>query len=138
MPEENVSNAQLMAYIINLKSAKERKKHMQQVSSVFDIELDFFSAYTPSSLPEKWHGYFYDEKGKPWADLKPGEIACYASHLELMSYAVRYNIPVLIAEDDLKPLVDKININDLLTCLPSDWGFLRLSGNLKSPALVRT
>jgi glycosyl transferase family 25 len=137
MPESDKPGFGVNGYIINLESAANRRDHMQQVAGCFDIPLQFFSALTPDNLPKRWRDHFYDHNGKPWADLKPGEIACYASHLELMSRAVSENVPVLIAEDDLRPLVKQINITELLQRLPDDWGFLRLSGNMKSPAQVR-
>lgn len=136
MPEAEKPHAGVVGYIINLETAADRREHMQQVSSCFDIPLQFFSALTPANLPERWRAFFYDDNGQPWADLKPGEIACYASHLEVMSRAVSRNVPVLIAEDDLRPLVGQVNITELLQRLPGDWGFVRLSGNLKSPARV--
>lgn len=136
MPDTDKATA-VTGYIINLEAAANRREHMQQVAHCFDIPLQFFAALTPANLPAKWRAYFYNDQGRPWADLKPGEIACYASHLELMALAVSQNRPILIAEDDLKPQVDAINISALVQRLPADWGFVRLSGNLKSPALQR-
>ena len=137
MPDASKQLEHVVGYVINLESATNRREHMERIAQCFDIPLKIFPAFTPVNLPEKWAKFFFDDQGKPWADLKPGEIACYVSHLELMSLAVSQNSPILIGEDDLKPLVAKINILQLLQRLPDDWGFVRLSGNMKSPALVR-
>ncbi|MBA4501503.1 glycosyltransferase family 25 protein [Marinobacterium marinum] len=137
MPDRSTSPDMITGFVINLDTAVDRRAHMEQVGAYFDIPLTFFTALTPTTLPERWRSYFYDDQGRPWADLKPGEIACYASHLEVMSQAVERNQPIVIAEDDLRPLVDAIAIRELLASLPDGWGFVRLSGIVKSPAMPR-
>ncbi|KAA0874363.1 glycosyltransferase family 25 protein [Nitrincola tapanii] len=119
-------------HVINLDKAPERYAHMLEQCGKYNLMPNRFSAITPSSLPDWLKGFFYDEAGHRYADLKPGEIGCYASHLSLIKKSLTENKVLLIMEDDLVLTEGFSNIDLIVENLPDDWGFVRLSNETKS------
>lgn len=123
--------------VVSLSDSTERRSYIRKLASSSALGFQFIDAFTPDSIPVRWEHYFRDEAGNLLADLKPGELACYASHLEAMKRVMEDGCPALITEDDVEFDLDPVELMGLLSDLPADWGFVRLSGLLKSKSIKR-
>ncbi|TYO89683.1 glycosyltransferase family 25 protein [Oceanicella actignis] len=120
------------AWLINLDRDSGRLTHMRAELAAAGIAWRRFAALTPDAIPPALRPAFFDEAGAPHAPLRPGEIACYASHLSVMALIAESGRPGLVMEDDLRLAPGFAELARLLAAAPADWGFLRLSNAPKS------
>jgi glycosyl transferase family 25 len=66
-------------------------------------------------------------------NLTPGEVGCYASHLQIWRSVVARNLAsALVLEDDaLLPPSFRTKVDELLRAAPPGWDFIHLSGDSK-------
>tara|TARA_B110001450_G_C17650698_1_gene493146 strand:- start:989 stop:1753 length:765 start_codon:yes stop_codon:yes gene_type:complete len=90
-------------YIINLDSAVERKKSVEQELLKTNIPFEFVSAVDKTSLSSIKHKV----KNKYKKKLNPAEIGCYLSHIKIKKLFLKsnYNFAIIL-EDDIKLLND--------------------------------
>ena len=112
-------------FVINLDRDNDRMAHMCAQLRAAGLEFTRFPAIDGANLPAHLQAYFARCR-----TLSPGEIGCYASHLEIcrMVAAGAAPSPLLVLEDDvaLSPgFAD--TLERLLAALPAKWDFVRLS-----------
>lgn len=125
-------NNRFECYIINLNKAVDRYDHMVKECDKYQLKANRFEALTPEKIPDWIKRLFYDKDGSIYADLKPGEIGCYASHLYLMDMCIKEDKLFLIMEDDLVLGEGFGFVNEIISDLPHDWDFVRMSNETKS------
>lgn len=122
-------------YLINLDTDVERLEFVD--AQLRDLKMDYerFPAVRGSDLPEWLVPYFYGKNGDLASHLYPGEIGCYASHLDLMRKVAGSDQPALILEDDIRlaPETPAI-IRDILS-RNFDWDIIRLSSADRMPTV---
>lgn len=105
-------------FVISLKNSPRRgviKKNLEKLN----LDFTFFDAF----VGEK-NIYFSKQYGKLFrkffynSDLTSGEIGCYLSHSAVWCYAIIYNEPILILEDDV---IVSEQLPTLLTQLDLNW-----------------
>ena len=85
--------------VISLKTAFERRKHIEAQFFEHNVSFQFFDALTPdkAEVLAREIGLCYEEKR-----LTPGELACFMSHVALWKKMLDENIPFMaIFEDDV-------------------------------------
>lgn len=89
----------MQSIVISLKTAHQRREHIEAEFSKQKIEYDFFDALTPDlarPLAEEMRLNVHDDF------LSPGELACFMSHVSVWQKIVDENIPYLaVFEDDV-------------------------------------
>lgn len=112
--------------VINLDRDVERLAHMKLELSALSLDFVRFPAIEGAKLPAALLGYFESAEAR----LTPGEIGCYASHLEICRRVVAGELlsPLLVLEDDVElsqhlPLV----LDRLIETLPAGWDIVRLA-----------
>ena len=116
-------------YIINLDTAVERKKSVEQELLKTNIPFQFISAVDKTSLNK----FKYKEKNKYKKKLNPAEIGCYLSHIKVKKQFLEstYDFAIIL-EDDIQLLnnfddVIKRAINQRLTIAKKhQWDVLKL------------
>ena len=124
-------------YYINLDRDVVRAKKIEKLAEQTGWLMHRIAAHSDAEMPKKWRAMLCDENGRPFSPLTPGELGCYASHLTAISKAVELNRPIAVAEDDIELLDIDIDLQLIVDNAPPDWGFIRLSNPLKSPAVKR-
>jgi len=111
--------------VINLDRDSERLAHMRRELDAADIKFSRFAAIEGARLPEHLQSYF-----EGCRTLSPGEIGCYASHLDICCMIAdgRLPSPLLVLEDDIA-LVSGFaeTVRRLVQVLPAGWDIVRLS-----------
>jgi glycosyl transferase, family 25 len=100
--------------VISLKTAFERRKHIEAQFFEHNVSFQFFDALTPdkAEVLAREIGLCYEEKR-----LTPGELACFMSHVALWKKMLDENIPFMaIFEDDIY-----LGENSDLILNSSDW-----------------
>lgn len=89
----------MINYVISLKSATNRRKHIEHEFGKQKINFQFFDALTPDQakpLAESLGLYYEQDR------LTGGELACFMSHVSLWQKMVDENIPYMaVFEDDI-------------------------------------
>lgn len=131
----------LEAYVVNLKSAKDRKERMEQeiarLGQQGDIKFHFYDAIDFGSerfLQYKnhwdWDWLTKLYRGKKLSD---GEKACFASHYSLWQKCVQDNRAILVLEDDVVFLDGFLNqIQKIST--KENVNFVRLMSFFQKPS----
>jgi glycosyl transferase, family 25 len=116
--------------VINLDRDTDRLAHMQAELARLGLPFERFPALRGDALPTDLARYF------PFgAQLSPGEIGCYASHLAIMQRVAVGQAPVLVLEDDVGLPEDLPRaLDSLLAALPRRWDIVRLSYHTKLTA----
>lgn len=114
-------------FLINLDRDTERLRAMDQQLQDLRIPYQRFAAIMGGDLP----GWLVPYLGS--AQLSPGEIGCYASHLAIMKEVADGADPALVLEDDLviSPEVPELIQSILGTDQP--WEITRLSSKSRRP-----
>ncbi|APB78692.1 TPA: glycosyltransferase family 25 protein [Pasteurella multocida] len=110
-------------YVISLASAVERRQHISEQFSQYDIPFQFFDAISPSPLLNQLVSQFFPSLAD--SSLTDGEKGCFISHLSLWHKCVEKNLPyIVVFEDDilLGKNADKFLIED-------EWFFSRFNTN---------
>lgn len=111
--------------VINLDRDVARMAHMRAELMRAGLNGERFAALRGDQLPPWIAPYF---AGAP--PLSPGEIGCYASHLEIMRRIAAGEIagPVLVLEDDVELARGfAAQIDEILRAAPKGWDLIRLS-----------
>jgi glycosyl transferase, family 25 len=111
--------------VINLDRDNERLAHMCRELGAAEVKFDRFAAIEGARVPQHLQGYF-----EGCRTLSPGEIGCYASHLEICHMVAdgRLPSPLLVLEDDIALVVGFAEtVRRLVQALPPGWDIVRLS-----------
>ena len=124
----------MKAVVINLDRDKERLAHVESEAKRAGLMLERVAALTPDSIPEKMRAtYFATVDG-----LKPGEVACYASHLHVAQQVAQgtYGNACLVLEDDIV-FCDGFAelLDEAVKQAPMGWDIIRLSNPPKAAVL---
>jgi glycosyl transferase family 25 len=84
-------------YIINLKSAIERKNFQEEQLQKLSLNYQIISATTTDNIAENIYIKHYYDWQRP---MRKAEVACYFSHQKLWKRVLKENKPALILEDD--------------------------------------
>lgn len=109
----------MIIFVISRASDTLRRKCVFDNLKDSPYEWQFFDAYEVDTIPG-WFNAIYDaEKTKRYRSyaLVSGEKGCFSSHLGVWLKCIALNEPVIILEDDFKPLPDfysKIKMLELL------------------------
>ena len=115
-------------FVISLRDAAVRRAAAIEQFQRTGLEFEFFDAVCgPSNLTScayniDWRLYRLNTLRDPF----PGEIGCYASHLELWKLCVERNEPIVILEDDFQLRADFSEVIGRLKTLIKQFGFIRL------------
>jgi glycosyl transferase family 25 len=122
-------------FVISLKNSP-RRAAMQAQMEKLGLEFTFFDAFVGKK--EIYQSGQYAKLFRKLLygfDLTLGEIGCYQSHSAVWGYAITYNEPILVLEDDVildKQLPDFLaKLETLLAERECDFGLLRLSGTFE-------
>ncbi|WXT99938.1 MAG: hypothetical protein Ctma_0644 [Catillopecten margaritatus gill symbiont] len=85
-------------FVINLKSATERRAFQRQQLTKLNLGFEFIDATTIKDISNETYQKHYYDWQRP---LQKTEVACYFSHQKLWSRVVADNQPALILEDDV-------------------------------------
>lgn len=89
----------MKSLVISLKTATERREHIERQFSQQQIQYEFFDALTPD-LAAPLAGKMQLKVDEQF--LSPGELACFMSHVSIWKKMVDENIPFLaVFEDDV-------------------------------------
>ena len=110
--------------VISLKTAIDRRKHIEEQFESKNIAFQFFDALTPDlarPLAEKMKLNISNEY------LSPGELACFMSHVSIWQKIVDENIPYLaIFEDDIFLGEQADRILNSYEWIEKDWDIIKL------------
>ena len=123
----------LPIYVINLDQDVERLANIRGTLQQLGIPFERFAAFRGTDVPDRWKSDFGVDN-----PMGPGQIGCYASHLQVMANMLQTDETArVILEDDCDLSSDfAAFLTDLPEQLPDDWDIIRLSptlGNMKRP-----
>lgn len=102
--KETGINEKWRIYVINLKDATKRRKHMLKQLNAFGLTATFFDAIDGrNGLPQKYVDLIDKEKthARVGRHLTDGEFACALSHREIYQLIINEKLPgAIILEDD--------------------------------------
>lgn len=114
----------LQSLVISLKTASDRRKHIEAQFGRQNINFQFFDALTPNlarPLAEKMGLNISDEY------LSPGELACFMSHVSIWQKMVDEEIPYLaIFEDDVYLGEQAHSILNSSEWIHGDWDIIKI------------
>lgn len=119
--------------VISLKRSLERRKAVAEQFARTALQFEFFDAIDGNEQAAR-HFLRFDPhtyRLNTYRDPSPGEIACYASHLELWKYSARTNEPLVILEDDCQLSASFESAVRAAEQLVERFGFIRLQGSLR-------
>ncbi|CAK9057415.1 Uncharacterized protein SCF082_LOCUS30833 [Durusdinium trenchii] len=133
---------QLLAYYINTDREEERRKHMEAQGRSAKLPLLRFKAIDRERINTGEFDDKYIKKQNLSSELRDptrhndhvanATVACYVSHSELLESLLRQLQPHqigLVLEDDVEiPHNWEELIQTSLSCAPSDWALLKVSG----------
>lgn len=141
MATSSIRPTQLLAYYINVDTEVERRKHMEAQARAAGLPLLRFEAISQERIKSGKFDQKYVLKQKLSSELlNPAHgdhlvnatVACYVSHNELLEELQRVLQPNqigLVLEDDVEiPHNWAELIDNTLSCAPSDWCLLKVSG----------
>lgn len=139
-------------YVIAMARETERRDELSQSFAELGLPFEFFDGVDGRNLPAHYQKH-YDPAGAQemnGRELTPGELGCYASHVELWRKIAASDVPyALILESDARPIADTAAVVESIAnvsvpwdmvllhwteCIPSFWGRHRLC---KDYTLVR-
>lgn len=141
MVTSSIAPTQLVAYYINVDTEVERRKHMEAQAKAAGLPMSRFPAISQERINAGKFDQKYVLKQNLSSELlNPAHgdhlvnatVACYVSHNELLEKLQRVLKPNqlgLVLEDDVEiPHNWAELIDNTLSCAPSDWSLLKVSG----------
>lgn len=123
----------MKSLVISLKTATERREHIERQFSQQLVKYEFFDALTPdlaAPLAEKMQ-LKVDEQL-----LSPGELACFMSHVAIWKKMVDENIPYLaVFEDDVYLGENAAQFLNDAEWIQSGWDVIKLEAFSKKAIL---
>lgn len=112
-------------FFINRERDVVRRCHIERELARLPFHATRINAVDGRDLPSWLLHYFPDEDR-----LSPGEVGCYASHLQVAQIISAEQVPLaLVIEDDAILEDDFLAVlREAIENLPPDWNFLHLSG----------
>lgn len=123
-------------FVISLKSAKERREHINNEFDEHNVNFEFFDALTPDSAKDyaKILGLNIDD-----ASLTPRELACMMSHVAIWKKAIDENIHyITIFEDDIYLGEDAESLLNSSEWIKPDWNIIKIEAFSKKVLLSTT
>ncbi len=114
--------------VISLPDAADRRRSASEQLTVLGVDFEFFDAFDASTRISS-HFVEFDERAyrlNCQRDPLPGEIGCYASHLNLWKQCAASHEPTLILEDDFEALPGFVEALSIVELLLAEHGFIRL------------
>lgn len=92
----------LNIYVVSLKDAHDRRKHVVETFAALGIEFEFLDAVNGRDGQHPLLKKYNKDKFLRYVgrEAVPGELGCYASHDLAWQNAVRLDKPVIVLEDD--------------------------------------
>lgn len=113
-------------YVINLDRRPDRLEQFNSEAIKFNINYERYSAVDSKLIDNK-------------TSLKPGELGCLLSHLDILNKIVENNYKrTLIFEDDTIILENFKNFGNYINQLPNKWDMIYLGGNQMKPTIKIT
>ena len=116
-------------FVISLKSATERREHINNEFGKHNVSFEFFDALTPDTARDyaKSIGLNPDT-----ANLTPGELACMMSHVAIWKKAINENLSyVTIFEDDVYLGEDAHYLLNQTNWIQPEWNIIKIETVLK-------
>ena len=121
-----------LAYLINLPRDAQRRERMQQELAAMHLRHEWVEAVYGKTLSDAERRTWYDEavnQRRYHQALMPGEIGCYASHLQVAQRLLDSGEPyALVLEDDVHLLPELHAVLEAVTQLPASWDMIKLVG----------
>jgi glycosyl transferase family 25 len=118
----------MKVFVINLKSADQRRKSAESQLSKLKIDYEIFEAFDQNDNPSAHFtriNYFLYLVECNFLPSK-GEIACYASHLALWKRCISIGEPITILEDDFLAREGLKDALEFIEPYGNELGFIRL------------
>ena len=123
-------------FVISLKSATERRDHINNEFGKHNVSYEFFDALTP-------------DVAKPYAErldlsltstnLTPGELACMMSHVAIWEKIIRENLAyATIFEDDIYLGADAEGLLNSTDWIQSHWNIIKIECFAKKAMVCTT
>jgi glycosyl transferase family 25 len=116
-------------FVITLKDAQDRQRHIRAIFSDTKVSFEFVFGIDGRKLSNEEITAVYDgEKSKRLEkELGPGEIGCTLSHRHIYSILIENNIErALIFEDDVKIIPDLFTLMPFLDTIPVNGYIIKL------------
>lgn len=123
-------------FVISLKSATDRRDHINNEFDQHNVNFEFFDALTPNSAKIYAEGLNLniDDSG-----LTPGELACMMSHIAIWKKAIDDNVDyVTIFEDDIYLGEDAEGLLNSSEWIQPDWNIIKIEAFSKKVLLSAT
>lgn len=128
-----------LAYLINLPRDAQRRERMQQELAAMHLRHEWVEAVYGKTLSDAERRTWYDEAANQrryHQALMPGEIGCYASHLQVAQRLLDSGEPyALVLEDDVHLLPELRAVLEAVAQLPAQWDMIKLVGREQEPVL---
>ena len=127
-----MSDAAMPVYVINLPSAVERRRRMQAALQAVGLQAEWVQAVVGRELDAQALQALYAprlNRRQFYRPLTPGEIGCYASHLQVWQLMVRRGQPgALVLEDDVSLAPSWPAVLQARARRGADWDMVKLVG----------
>ncbi len=129
----------LKILVISLKRSADRRAAAVSQMTALGLPFEFFDAVDgDASLSQSFTGYNrWLFRINALRDPTPGEIGCYASHLELWKLAASQGQPIVILEDDFQLEPGFADVFHQLRPLVDTFGFIRLEPTVRRRSVVK-
>ncbi|MDN3454577.1 MULTISPECIES: glycosyltransferase family 25 protein [unclassified Psychrobacter] len=120
-------------FVISLKSATERRKHINNEFGKHNINFEFFDALTPDTAKSYAQslGLNLDD-----ASLTSGELACMMSHVAIWKKSIDESIPyITVFEDDVYLGEDAEALLNTTYWIKSNWHIIKIEAFAKKALL---
>ena len=135
---ENVDKAHCVTdcariFFINMDRSEARLAHMKRQAVIAGVWLNRIVGVIGSDVPGDLREQFLNADGSIASALSPGEVGCYASHLQAYRAVVERSLPfALVLEDDVDLPASLARImGDIKAHLPADWDIVKLCNSAK-------
>lgn len=118
----------MKTFVISLQRSDDRRAGVHAQFTRLRMPYRFFDAVEGNANASR-HFLRFDRRLyrlNTYRDPRPGEIACYASHLELWKYSARTNEAIVVLEDDCQLEPDFPAAMQAVERLIDRFGFIRL------------
>ena len=135
-------DSEITIFIVNLKKDKDKRKHMEQLCSNYNLNCIFIDAVLGINVEKEEIDKCVDnEKTKKYMGrvLSYGEIGCSLSHRKIYKKIINENISqALILEDDIEFNEDLIFILKKISLFPKNWEVILLGHHTHFSRIVDT
>lgn len=122
--------------VISLKSATERRQHIEDEFGKHNVTFEFFDALTPETVKEHASTLSLNLNA---ARLTAGELACMASHVSAWQKMIDKNITYMaIFEDDIYLGEDAESLLSSTEWIKPDWNIIKIEAFAKKALLSNT